>query len=322
MRRRRESPIRVQSDGSAILLNRYLAYATHRIFNTKGSLKENVVIKEWNCYEVQWQNIKADLKSLFTNPFGVAPQIAFSLAAFIFIALGKHNTAIQVAFMGAITLGTTGGSMTTSLTTVSTLSTTSKLVILLGNHQGSGAFSGCTFDSVAATFVQAASTAFNEREEIWYLDSPGAKTNKTITASFGGGSGASIGYANLEGTASGAPSNNATANGDSSTASVSITPSSNNSIVIAGNYTEANWSAVGSGETDIFHVQGASYENHMASYNIQATATAETMDFSLGFGARWAIVAIAVAPAASSTPTIPFLSTNQPIFEPIGIVAL
>lgn len=97
------SKIRIDATSNAYLLNRYLAHVTQRLFNTKGSIKENVVIEERTQYQIQWKNIKADLKALLRNPLPTFPRIAYSLIAFWFIFQGKHLEAHLTAFfMGAI----------------------------------------------------------------------------------------------------------------------------------------------------------------------------------------------------------------------------
>lgn len=98
-----ESSLRVDASTSASLLNRYLALVRSSFFNTKGAVAENKTpIRETTTYRIQWENIRADLKGLFTNPFKFAPSIAYSLMAFFFIVQGKHSEAFLVAFGGAI----------------------------------------------------------------------------------------------------------------------------------------------------------------------------------------------------------------------------
>ncbi len=194
----------------------------------------------------------------------------------------------------SITVGTKGGIQSNSIT-VSTLSTTKKLVALLGNHQGSGAFSACTLNGVALTFDKSATTAFNERSEIWHIDNPGALTNVTLTFNPNGGSGPTIGYINLEGTNTGTD-NTATNNGESSGASVTILPTKDNCIVIASGYSEANATSFGGGATSIYNVTGQSFENGFGSYILQTSATSQNMSFGLAFSARWADCAISVSP--------------------------
>ena len=193
----------------------------------------------------------------------------------------------------AITIGTFGGVQSNTIS-VSTLTTTSKLVAIVGIHQGT--VSGVTLNGSPLTFRKNAATAFNETVEIWDIDNPGALTGVSLTSSTSGGSGPTIGYINLINSLTGAPDNSATANGGSSTASVDILPNTNNCIVIGGMYSEAD-GTIGVGESQIFIVQGASFENSDGSYVIQTAKATQTVDYGLSSSQRWACCAISVGAA-------------------------
>lgn len=197
---------------------------------------------------------------------------------------------------GMITVGTSGGVVGTSIT-VSTLSSTSKLIAFVGNHQGT--VTGVTLNGTPLTKMIGAATAFNETAELWYIDNPGELSSVSLAATFSGGSGRTIGYLCLEGTKAGDNDVEATNVGSSSPATVDITPLANNAIVIASAYSEASFTQ-GTGETNVFILQGESYENAAGSYDIQTTAETQTMDFVLGSGQRWAICAVAIYPATGS----------------------
>lgn len=194
--------------------------------------------------------------------------------------------------MAVIQIGTFGGVQSSS-TTVSTLSTTTKFIAFPGVHQGT--ISDVTLNGTSLTKMVGAFTAFNETAEIWYIDNPGALTSVTLSVSYSGGSGPTIGYICLEHTKDGVEDVEATNSGADSSPTVNITPLVNNSIVIASAYAEDNFTQ-GAGETNIFIVEGATYECAAGSYNIQATAALQTMNFSIGSGQRWAICAVAIAP--------------------------
>lgn len=99
----RETKIRIDATSDAYLLNRYVAFVHQQIYNQKGTLAENIPIEEKYSYQIQWKNIKADCLGFVKNPFAVSPRIAYSLAAFFFILLGRHSDAIYTAFyVGAI----------------------------------------------------------------------------------------------------------------------------------------------------------------------------------------------------------------------------
>lgn len=196
----------------------------------------------------------------------------------------------------AITVGTLGGIQSNTIT-VSTLASTTKLVAIVGIHQGT--VSSVTLNGTPLTFRKNAATAFNETVEIWDIDNPGALTAVSLTSSTSGGSGPTIGYINLIGSSTGAPDNSATANGSGGTASVTFTPTVDNCIIIGGMYAEAN-GTIGAGETQIFIVAGASFENSDGSYVIQTTASSQVVDYGLSSGQRWACCAISIAAAPTA----------------------
>lgn len=100
---KRKDSIRIDSTSDAILLNRYVAYVTETLYQPAEKREDNIPIKTINRYQIQWQNIRNDLRAFFRNPFAVYPQIAYSLLAFIFIALRRHEEAIYTAFfIGAV----------------------------------------------------------------------------------------------------------------------------------------------------------------------------------------------------------------------------
>lgn len=99
----KETPLRIDAVTNAVLLNRYMAFCTFKRFNTEGNLAENVEIESGQFYQVQWKNIWLDVKGLVTRPRRLVPQIGYSLAAFAFIALGRHTDAVFTSFfMGAL----------------------------------------------------------------------------------------------------------------------------------------------------------------------------------------------------------------------------
>ena len=183
---------------------------------------------------------------------------------------------------------------TPSLTTVSTLSTTSKFIAFAGNHQGT--IDAVTLNGTGLTKMVTAATAFNETAEIWYLDNPGALTNVTLTGTFSGGSGRFLAYVCLEITKDGVEDVEATNTGADTSPTVNITPLVNNSIVLACAYAEDNFTQ-GAGETNLFILESDTFECGAGSYDIQGAIETQAMNFSIPTGQRWAIVAVAIAPA-------------------------
>lgn len=211
-----------------------------------------------------------------------------------------------------ITVGTFGGQVGTSIV-VSTLSTTSKLIAIVGNHQGT--VTSVKLNGVNLTLAINAHTTFNETSEIWYIDTPGTLTDVSLVATFSGGSGRTIGYINLEGSSLGAPSVTAASSTSASGASPSlnILPSEDNSIVIGGIYAEATISQ-GAGETNIFNASNSSFENGAGSYVIQTTAATQAVNFSLASGQRYALCAVAIRKGA--TPTTSTFTAQARVVNP------
>lgn len=95
------------------LINRYLGYFTYKKYDDSGKRAEDAkVVYTKSFYQVQWQNIKSDLKFLVKSPRFAVPVISLSLASFLF--LFNHDLARTIAMAGAIgyDTGTNGGALT------------------------------------------------------------------------------------------------------------------------------------------------------------------------------------------------------------------
>lgn len=174
------------------------------------------------------------------------------------------------------------------------------IVACIGIHQGS--VNGVTWNGTTITQGPNATTAFNERSEIWYSLTPATGTFSLTFDGTGGGGRFLCGYVLSGVKTTGQPHQTASANGDSSTSSVSITPTTNDCLIIDSHYSEGDLTTVGTGQTEQANLQGNdSFENGASSTTLQTTAAAETMSWTIGSGQRWAVAAIAFEPASSGS---------------------
>lgn len=170
------------------------------------------------------------------------------------------------------------------------------IVAAIGIHQGT--VNAVNWNGSAITQGPTAATAFNERAQIWYSLSPAAGTyNLTFDGATSGGR-FLCGYVLRGVKTTGQPHQTATTTGDSSESSISITPTTNNCLIIDSHYSEGDFTTVGTGQTERANLQSASYQNGASSTTLQGTAAAETMSWTIGSSQRWAVVAIAFEEAS------------------------
>lgn len=189
------------------------------------------------------------------------------------------------------------------------------LVAAIGIHQGS--VNSVTWNGSAITQGPTAATAFNERAQIWYSLSPTAGTLTLTFDGAGGGGRFLCGYVLRGVKTTGQPHQTATNNGSSAESSVSITPTTNNCLIIDSHYSEGDMTTVGADQTERANLQSASYQNGASSTTLQGTAGAESMTWTLDSGQRWASVAIAfeeaaAAGAAAYVPRMGFIGFQNP----------
>ena len=180
-------PVMVDRAVNATLLNRYVAYCEEVQYDISSKANNHKVIHTKRWYQIQWANIKADFLGFFTNPFAptVASRIAWSLVAFIFIALRDHEKAHYTAFQapmvfGAITYDTAGqsshsGEPTTITVTVTIGSGSDRLVT--ANYSGLGGGLSATFDGSAMQDIITQSPA----EAAYYLN-PGTGSKNIVVS--------------------------------------------------------------------------------------------------------------------------------------------
>lgn len=173
------------------------------------------------------------------------------------------------------------------------------LVACVGIHQGS--ILDVQADGVSMTQGPTATTAFNERSEIWYKSNPATGTYN-IWFDGTGGTGRSLVVYVLTGVSqSGQPAVTATNSGADSFSYTDITPLTDNNLIIDSHYSEGDFTTVGSNQTERANLQDQSYENAASSTSLQTTATLEEMGWSISSGQRWASVSISLEPLLGST---------------------
>lgn len=185
------------------------------------------------------------------------------------------------------------------------------IVAAIGIHQGT--VNTVTWNGTSITQGPTAATAFNERAQLWYSLSPAAGTFNLIFDGTASGGRFLCGYVLRGVKTSGQPGQTATATGSSAESSVSITPPSDNNLIIDSHYSEGDFTTVGAGQTERANLQGNdSFENGASSSTLQTSAAAEAMTWTIGSGQRWASVAIAFEPEPAAAATIRYITSRFP----------
>lgn len=182
-----------------------------------------------------------------------------------------------------------------------TVSSGDILVACIGIHQGT--VIDVDWNGTSLTQGPNATTAFNERAEIWYDLTPETGTHTLTFDGTGGGGKFICGYVLSGVKTTGQPDQSNTAIGSSTESSVSITPSSNNSLIIDCHYSEGDFTTVGADQIERANLQDQSFENGASSTTLQTTAGAETMSWTINSGQRWAVAVISFEEAAAASNT-------------------
>lgn len=177
-----------------------------------------------------------------------------------------------------------------------TVSTGDIIVASIGIHQGS--VNAVNWNGTAITQGPTAATAFNERAQIWYSLSPATGTYSLVFDGATGGGRSIVGYVLSGVKTTGQPHKTASNTGTSATSSVSITPTTNDCLIIDSHYSEGDFTTVGANQTERANLQSLSYQNAASSTTLQTTAGAEDMTWTISSSQRWASVAIALEPDA------------------------
>lgn len=73
---KKEPKIRIDCVAGGYLVNRYLAFCHETIFNTKGTIEENIPISTRGYYKIQWENIRRDIAWFGSGSFN--PDLAYN----------------------------------------------------------------------------------------------------------------------------------------------------------------------------------------------------------------------------------------------------
>ncbi len=183
------------------------------------------------------------------------------------------------------------------------------LLVAFATHQGGGDATAMTYNGVSLTESKSQVGSYGETASLWVLVAP-ATGSHTLSVTAPSNDFNSIGVYSLYGVKQSNPSITAGTSGSNSTASLSITPTSNNNWVIDSVEAEPV-PTVGSGQTQDWLIQGSSsYMNGGGSHVAQTTAQSQTMQWSLSYGARWNQVAVALAPSGSGSATTTYTYDN------------
>lgn len=185
------------------------------------------------------------------------------------------------------------------------------IVAAIGIHQGT--INAVNWNGTAITAGPEGTTAFNEKAAIYYSLSPAAGTYSLTFDGATGGGRFICGYVLRGVKTTGQPHKTATNNGESAESSVSITPTTNNCLIIDSHYSEGDLTTVGAGQTERANLQLNSYENGGSSTTQQTTAGAESMTWTISSAQRWAAAAIALEEESSAvTYSSPFPAFRRP----------
>lgn len=171
------------------------------------------------------------------------------------------------------------------------------LIVAFGTYQGNDP-SGITHSGSAMTELVDAIGSYGESCGLWGRVAPASGTANVVVSGAANYRGISI-YSlyNVDQTL---PATTAEAGGDSSTASLAITPTVDNCWIIWSLEMEAvPTMTTSSGVSDAVQ-EGDVYQHVAASHFVQTTAASKTGSYSGSYGSRWNITACVVKPVADA----------------------
>jgi hypothetical protein len=211
----------------------------------------------------------------------------------------------------AIAVEAADQSTTTSNTFSFTVPSITNGILLVGNsvnesNPANRAITGITYNGVALTKIDAMDTgAGSTRTELWYLINPPAGTANIVITYSGTGApgGRRMGVLCLSGVDQSNPINASNkASGSTSSATVSVTPTTDNCWVVASACAQAVLTESG-GNTERWYSNVSSTNNGAGGTKGPISPAAATaMAWGLDHGDEWRLVSAAIAPAAAITP--------------------
>lgn len=286
----RKQQVKIDAISNAKLVHRYLA----KVGFTK-LLEDGKPLFTKNSYEIQWDNIRHDLKNAWRPSFWV-PKVAYAIATAVLALTNNKDAAFSIAFVGAVARDTdTGGGNVATTVTWSHTNTGGDFIAIGAVVEHSGTTSSVSYNSVALSVKGTADndSGSSARVSIWGLVAPATGSNTASVTNTTGyqASGYAITYSGVDQTSP--TSSVQTATGNSSTPSLSVSSSANSIVMDLCGWDNAanNSPTVGAGQTEVaaFGVGGphshGSYESGAASV---------TMSWTLSTTTQWAHVALSV----------------------------
>lgn len=275
-------------------LNRYLL----RVVEKKYTYEQELEFSR-TYFAFQWLQFVRDVKSFFFNPFKY-PRLAWALSSFFIFLFLEKKDAVFPLLMGAITEDSKTESATDIATTfnVTVADNEDRMMILgVGHYQGDSGEPTATYNGDSLTVIKHQEGSFEERASLYGLVNPNTGTNSFVVSSAGDWTG--FGVLSAYGCAQRLPTNT---HGVSNDTSEALTTLVDGSWVIAAIGAEPTITMTTSGGVEVMNEQGQSYQNAEMHYVHKATAGAQTMSYSLSYGARSNMALCELEPATADYP--------------------
>lgn len=287
--------IRKDAEVSVKKFNRYLL----KVKETRYTYEQEVSYRRvYFCF--QWQQFARDAKNFVINPFKY-PRLAYAFASlFLFIFLDRDESIFPL-LMGAITEDSKTASATDIATTfnVTVGNNADRMMILgTGHYQGDSTEPTATYNGDALTVIKHQEGSFEERASLYGLVNPDTGTNSFVVS--GAGAFHGFGVLSAYGCDQNLPTNT---HGVSNDQSEALTTLVDGSWVIAAIGAEPTITMTTSGGVEVMNEQGQSFQNAEMHYVEKATAGAQTMSFSLSYGARSNMALCEMEPAVGGGET-------------------
>lgn len=283
-----ENSPKIDCHVSARPLSRYLV----KTKTTKYS-RDQKVESIRHRYFFQWKNFWNDLHGLIVHPLQTYPQVSFGLSALLLVLLRKEDHAAFVFMVGALTLDVAVESNNTTSFSVTVAANSNRMMIMgFGHYQGGNNISASDYASAALSQIHTQAGSFGERAGLWGKVAPATGTNTfTIT---GNDAWTGYGVISIYDADQNLPTNTTGASDDTS---VDLTTTVANAWVVAAIGAEPAITMTTTSGVEDMNEQGASYQNAEMHHVEKAAAGAQTISFSLGYGARSNISMCEVKPA-------------------------
>lgn len=290
-------PIRIDAKSTGRQLSRYITYSTFVKLDDNDPENKKIAYEK-KGYHVEWANVKNDLKYLIKNPIRFAPQVAYSLAAFWFIFQGKHQEAMTLAFSG-IAFDATSAAVTSGAQTAVSVShtCTGSERCLVSGIEIINATVAWTY---AGTAIVEDTTSTNDmNEKMGHLIAPASGANTlthTIAVGEAGHGIFGISFTGAHQTTQPDQASPTPATGTSTAPSISVTTTTDNSIVVDNLIVRTTTLTVDVSQTQIANqaIDSATARKQGGSYEQKVSAGAMTMSWSLADSKLWTLQAVTI----------------------------